>query len=314
MSPTEERNTQAWGEAFSGDFATGVDTAEFPVTSEMITAARGDLDADDDAIAWAYRSMCAAAVHSNFFNAEIPVTPEMIAAASFDRIKSTMPANVYRAMRAVAPDCPKAPEAVVTVYAIERATHLRQIKELEVERDDARAMLRMRETELRDAQEIINRLKREAVWVDSRQIAVINKLGAENLNLRKANKEYRAREGGVEQGARQAEGINRLAEENAALQRRFGMVSAEPGCHDYHGPLGAPDDKGQRRAVPDPDHERFHQSVGDVLAGRIIPAAREQMAEALRRKVPDAPTSASTSKPMPDPAFASFGDPRRIGG
>ncbi len=76
-------------------------------------------------------------------------------------------------------------------------------------------------------------------------------------------------------------------------------MPTEPGDHDYHGPVGPPDATGQRRAIPDPVHERFHGAVGDVLAGRVQPEARRQMQEALKAAPKDAPTTASTSRPMP---------------
>jgi hypothetical protein len=47
-------------------------------------------------------------------------------------------------------------------------------------------------------------------------------------------------------------------------------------AHDYHGPVK------DGKAVPDEVHERFHRSIGDVLAGRVIPEARRQMQEALK--------------------------------
>jgi hypothetical protein len=100
-----------------------------------------------------------------------------------------------------------------------------------------------------------------------------------------------------------------LEDKISALEHRIAgdVLASEPGDHLYHGPVrdGA--------SIPDPDHERFHQSVGDVLAGKILPKAREQMAEALKRTPPDAVTDASTSKPMPGRAMGAFGDPRRMG-
>lgn len=95
-----------------------------------------------------------------------------------------------------------------------------------------------------------------------------------------------------------------LASADKTLAGIIDTIRAEPpGEHPYHGPLGAPDEHGQRRAVPDPAHERFHQSVGDIIAGKILPKAREQMAEALKQTPPDAPTTASTSRPMPGKAL-----------
>lgn len=92
------------------------------------------------------------------------------------------------------------------------------------------------------------------------------------------------------------------------------LIRAEPpGEHPYHGPLGAPDEHGQRRAVPDPAHERFHGAIGDIIAGKILPKAREQMARELAKAPPHQETTASTPAPMPGKALGSFGDRRRIG-
>ena len=72
----------------------------------------------------------------------------------------------------------------------------------------------------------------------------------------------------------------------------------ESGSHPYHGPTkdGA--------SIPDPTHERFHGAVGDVIAGKILPAARRQMQDALA----GAPKEAA---PFPLPGAKD--DPRRIG-
>lgn len=84
----------------------------------------------------------------------------------------------------------------------------------------------------------------------------------------------------------------------ARLEARLG--DDNPGSHDYHGTTdiaGSP--------VPDPVHERFHKSIGDVLAGNVIPKAREQMQDALNRAPkPANATGASTDKPMPRGAVA----------
>ena len=92
------------------------------------------------------------------------------------------------------------------------------------------------------------------------------------------------------------------------------FVSAVPSDeqHDYNGPT-ATDRDGIRHPVPDPVHERFHKAVGDVIAGRVIPAARKQMEDALKRTPPEPSTSASTGKAMPDKSLGTGGDPRRIG-
>lgn len=74
------------------------------------------------------------------------------------------------------------------------------------------------------------------------------------------------------------------------------VQTTDPGNHDYHGPIA------DGRAIPDEAHERFHRSVGDVLSGKIMPNAREQMREALGKAPPHGPTTASTAKPMPSGA------------
>ncbi len=107
-----------------------------------------------------------------------------------------------------------------------------------------------------------------------------------------------------------------LLAENAELLRLMGVqnawiaelnerlrMPAEAGNHPYHGPT-KPDADGKRVPVADPVHERFHDSVGDVLAGRVMPEARRQMQEALK-SVPKEKT--------PFPTQTSVVDPRRIG-
>jgi hypothetical protein len=71
---------------------------------------------------------------------------------------------------------------------------------------------------------------------------------------------------------------------------------------DYIGPT-VPDGDGVRRAVPDATHERFHEAVKDVLAGRILPKAREQMRDAINAPLPHPETTASISKPFPTGAL-----------
>jgi hypothetical protein len=71
-----------------------------------------------------------------------------------------------------------------------------------------------------------------------------------------------------------------LSEENMLLR-----ASERSGEHDYHGPTSTGDD-GVKRPIPDPTHEQFHRAVGDVLAGKVIPAARRQMQEALKNTPP----------------------------
>jgi hypothetical protein len=79
------------------------------------------------------------------------------------------------------------------------------------------------------------------------------------------------------------------------------LTAEAAGDHSYHGPTKDephPTLEGQvvRRPVPDEVHEQFHRAVGDVLAGKVIPAARKQMREALDKAPPEA-------KGMPDRAI-----------
>lgn len=82
-----------------------------------------------------------------------------------------------------------------------------------------------------------------------------------------------------------------------ALKRMLG-VEENPGNHDYNGPA---DEDG--RSVPDVVHERFHKAVGDVMAGDVMPKAREQMRKALDAAPKHEKTTASTGKPMPKGAI-----------
>lgn len=78
----------------------------------------------------------------------------------------------------------------------------------------------------------------------------------------------------------------------------------EVGDHPYHGPTKPDPDTGRPVPVPDPVHERFHGSIGDVIAGNVMPEARRQMQEALKT-APKAPTVIPTTP--------STDDPRRLG-
>jgi len=81
-------------------------------------------------------------------------------------------------------------------------------------------------------------------------------------------------------------------------------LPTEPGNHPYHGPTKPDPKTGEQVPVPDLDHEGFHKAVGNVIAGKIIPAARRQMQEALK----------NAPKEKPDfPVGGSKDDPRRIG-
>lgn len=76
----------------------------------------------------------------------------------------------------------------------------------------------------------------------------------------------------------------------------------ETGSHDYIGPVK------DGKAIPDPTHERFHGSVGDVIAGNVMRPARDQMERALAdARVKDGKT------PPPFPSAHALPDHRRIG-
>lgn len=90
------------------------------------------------------------------------------------------------------------------------------------------------------------------------------------------------------------------------------MIKAdETGNHPYHGPtkpVTDADGKVTRQVVPDPTHERFHGSVGDVIAGNVMRPARDQMERALAdARVKDGKT------PPPFPSAHTASDHRRIG-
>lgn len=90
------------------------------------------------------------------------------------------------------------------------------------------------------------------------------------------------------------------------------MVAAdEAGSHPYHGPTKPVTDANGnvtgRESVPDPVHERAHGVIGDIMAGRVIRPARDQMEKALAdAKVKD------TTIPKPIRNIAPA-DPRRMG-
>jgi hypothetical protein len=97
-----------------------------------------------------------------------------------------------------------------------------------------------------------------------------------------------------------AEEVTKLTNANHTLMAVISAkTTAEPGNHDYIGPLDA-----DRKPVADPVHERFHGSVGDVIAGRVLPEARRQMQEALKVAPKEKPSFPVDAKP---------GDPRRMG-
>jgi hypothetical protein len=86
-------------------------------------------------------------------------------------------------------------------------------------------------------------------------------------------------------------------------KEKFVSATEKPGNHDYHGPT-KPDPDNPKRRVPvaNPEHKRFHEAIGDVMAGKIIAPAREQMRKALDAAPKDPQTDASTSRPMPEKA------------
>lgn len=123
---------------------------------------------------------------------------------------------------------------------------------------------------------------------------------------------------GVEDGAVTREELDALGwvlDEFRDCWRNPMVATEKPGDHPYHGPVKPHDITGEggevmrteRRAVPDEVHERFHKAVGDVISGKVMPAAREQMKRELERAPPYAPPSsdppASTSKPLPGSAL-----------
>lgn len=99
-------------------------------------------------------------------------------------------------------------------------------------------------------------------------------------------------------------GAIRLEAENAILRDRLASLPAAE-SPDYIGPT-APDGAGIQRSIPDVVHERVHETVKDILAGRVLPGARKQVQEALKNAPKDA-------APLPGRAFAEPGDPRRMG-
>lgn len=90
------------------------------------------------------------------------------------------------------------------------------------------------------------------------------------------------------------------------------LAADEAGSHPYHGPTRPVTDADGnvtgRESVPDPVHERAHGVVGDILAGKVIRPARDQMEKALAdAKVKDG------KAPPPFPVAPKMSDPR-LGG
>jgi hypothetical protein len=83
-----------------------------------------------------------------------------------------------------------------------------------------------------------------------------------------------------------------------AEQLKGRLTAEQPTDIDYHGPVK------DGKAIDDAPHEQFHRAVGDVIAGKIIPAARRQMEDALRQ---------APKEKAPFPVGGSRDDLRRIG-
>jgi len=86
--------------------------------------------------------------------------------------------------------------------------------------------------------------------------------------------------------------------ETLARARRLVLADENPGDHPYHGPVEG------GKTIPDEVHQRMHRSIGDVLAGKVLPEARRQMQEALKG-VP--------KEKVPFPLNKVGVDPRRMG-
>lgn len=117
-------------------------------------------------------------------------------------------------------------------------------------------------------------------------------------NLQSTLAMVRERNAQLEQDMKsQCEAYQCLYAQVLALKRMLG-ADENVGNHDYNGPA---DEDG--RPVPDVVHERFHKAVGDVMAGDVMPKAREQMRKALDAAPKHEKTTASTGKPMPKGAI-----------
>lgn len=80
-------------------------------------------------------------------------------------------------------------------------------------------------------------------------------------------------------------------------EAKLAAADDSTGDHPYHGPLGS-----DGLAAPDVIHERFHKSIGDIIAGKVMPQAREQMREALN-KAPKPVDTSGMAKPLPKGAL-----------
>lgn len=123
-----------------------------------------------------------------------------------------------------------------------------------------------------------------------------------------AEQHLRERNGVLDEAIRYVHEINALRAELTAARGLDGMIGGiEPdGARrkvkaeetDYNGPVV------DGRTVPDPVHERVHEVVKDILAGRVIQSSRRQLQEALK----NAPT-----EKKPFPTHVEPTDRRRIG-
>lgn len=117
-------------------------------------------------------------------------------------------------------------------------------------------------------------------------------------NLQSTLAMVRERNAQLEQDMKsQCEAYQCLYAQVLALKRLL-AADENVGNHDYNGPA---DEDG--RSLPDVVHERFHKAVGDVMAGDVMPKAREQMRKALDAAPKHEKTTASTGKPMPKGAI-----------
>ncbi len=205
----------------------------------------------------------------NVVSAEIPVTEEMIAAgrailqpAIYLQDFPTLLGAIYRVMHAVAP--------VPLVSEAEDALHHAKAEALRLrtERDQARFAL----VDMRLAAEVGNGLIDQNCALGATkerlrdEIAVLE---ADHATLLQAH-------------ASLGDRFVSQVEEIVTLRRRLALP-VEPQSHDYIGPVvhGKP--------VDDAVHERAYQVVGDILGGKLLPKAREQLSAALRRAPQEKP-------------------------
>jgi hypothetical protein len=214
-----------------------------------------------------------------------PVTAQMVEAgmaafqAGEDDFKASDVTMIYRAMAALAPDglAPVLAEATDTFQRLQlRVDSLHETaRRLYDERNAARA----------DAIEAGNEIRR----------------------LRMENLTQRDRIEGLEGEAAAMEILRGHDAETIASLSDALMRVNDQGKRDYIGPTETVETTAGpvKQAVPDPVHENFHRAIGDVIDGKVMSGAREQMRKALD-SVP--------KEKAPFPVKIGFGDPRRIGG